>query len=236
MSSGCKLIGATERETLINQTKWLAGWSMSMIRAMRMMYSVMESIRRIHPYGSVGGTPTLMETNLDTINVMLDGPITEMRRRFDLDTVAKPDDELPIHLSLEKAMEELIAQANGKKPIPVDDKRRVWFDEEGKEFPNKEAKTVLEKNVYEICDLVQRIQVGLKNIFAGVDDRDKPHVKMSLDIVDGVGRPIVIPDVCDVEAVINQFHNKLLEEATKQLESQGSPEGGADAVQDQPSD
>ena len=223
MSTQVKLSGYTESETLINYLKWLDGWAMSMLRAMRMMYNAIEAARNVHHYNSSSENldVSFLLSKLDTMTTMLDGPATEMRHHFNLHHVGSVDGNLPVHISLEKAMQEIAKMCRGEVPVPVDspDSRSVKDADKIKDDTKKQFADVVRK----MCKLAETVQGFLSPLELTGDK--KAHFVLNMSVVDDNGHPIRINEM-DVDGEVKKFNEERLAEAMeKQFGHEGEPSG-----------
>jgi len=223
MGASVDLTGRSEAETLSNQLKWLIGWSRSFLRSMRMMYNAIETVRNIHHYGSndEGCDKLFFQSQLDQMVVLLDGPATEMRHKFHLHHVGGDEaGDLPVHISLEKAMEELLLQCEGKKPIPVKEPLHVGASEES----DAHQVEYFENSIKLLCDTAAGLQKILKDVKTQSDR--KLHFVMNVDVVDDNGTSVRV-DGFDPDVVINKFNEDRIKKAA---ESFAGPKGGEEGV------
>lgn len=229
MGASVSLCGRTETETLVNQLKWLNGWSKKILRGLRMMYNVIETVRnKHHCFGNEDGCDkTFYLSLLDEIAVLLDGPATEMRHNFNLHHVGSSDDELPIHISLERAMEEIDKQCSGKVPVPVMEPS-IW---DLSKDPIPSVPATFASYVKQICGLsakVQEIIGGLelkRNEGKEPNQKYKPHFVINMTIVDDSGRPIILPGF-SIDDLVNEYNEKRMQEAAAKMFPPGKEANG----------
>lgn len=216
MSAQTKVSGYTETETLINYLKWLNGWSMSMLRAMRMMYNAIEDVRRLHHYNCDTSTldMSFLLTKLDEMAVLLDGPATEMRNHFHLHHVGTSDGDLPIHISLEKAMQEIAKVCSGLTPVPVDSPIVQTLKDDC--TINAATKKQFVDVVRKMCNMAETIQ-GFLTPLKFQYESTKAHFVLNMTVVDDNGRPIKIPDM-DLDEEVRKFNEEKLAAALKAKE------------------
>ena len=230
MGASVDLVGTTEAETLVNYLKWLNGWSKKILRGMKMLYNSVETVRNKHHFGSNIDEldKSVLVAQLDETAVLLDGPATAMRHSFDLHHIGSEDGELPIHMSLERAMDEIQQMCEGKKEVPVKDPLEYVSKKEL--IPSIPA--TFSSYVKQMCGLAKKIQDLLRPL-----DLDggatKPHFVLNMTIVDQRGRPIKIEQF-DLDQIVNEFNEKRLQEQIAQLKPDDLPGGKEGDGQIQP--
>ena len=106
MSASCNLTGNTEKETLINQKKWLCGWIKDIIEQFESFYNAVKIVSDgISQY----------DPKLAPIKVLLNGALRNIQNEF----IEDIDDKENILDSIKKTVLEFKDECNGKKPIPV---------------------------------------------------------------------------------------------------------------------
>ena len=103
MSASCDLTDKTEKETLINQKKWLCSWTKNIIEQFDSFYNSVKIVSDgISQYDS----------KLAPIKVLLNGALRNIQNEF-------TDDEENILDAIKKTLVEFKDECNDKKPIPV---------------------------------------------------------------------------------------------------------------------
>lgn len=232
MGASQSISGPTEAATLLNQLRWLNGWSKKMLRSLRMMYNAIETVRAKHHFGcsTDGCDKTFFLSILDEMVVLLDGPATEMRHSFHMHHCGSDDGELPIHIALEKNMEEIENQCKGLVPVPVD----APFEWVPKKEPIPSVPATFASYVKQICGLSAKIQevLGGLEFSDGISTKDpaikpnRPHFIVNMTIVDNHGRPIKIEGGFDIEKLVNEYNEKRMQEAAAKALPPGKEANG----------
>lgn len=116
MGCGCNLRGKTENETLKNELKWMAGWTLKMMRIMKAQHSILSHIASMHSMSHSGHSADPCE-DLDVMSAMANGGCN-LSNSFELGIYNAK--EPPVYESLIRSFTEMSEQGKGNIPVPFD--------------------------------------------------------------------------------------------------------------------